>query len=71
MNKAGDSPYYNDRDVKDKIDEVLYENCCIFTKLGNTSTVEEIDQAKAQERSNLRAIMHLDPHHIKSILNEQ
>ncbi len=60
--------YYKEPKVREQIDEVLQANARMFANLGNTSTPNEVQQAKAKERERLKGIKHLDPVTVGSLL---
>lgn len=53
-----------------QIDDVLHQNAMIFQELGLGSTKTAIENAKAQEKRNLKSIRHLDPSFIDGLLYE-
>ena len=59
---------YADMKAQQEIDRVLQENAMLFQNLGVDSTKTERNEAKAQEKRNLKAIKHLDPDKIDRLL---
>jgi|LauGreDrversion4_2_1035121.scaffolds.fasta_scaffold04562_17 hypothetical protein len=62
--------YYSNTEIKMQIDDVLHQNAMIFQELGLGSTKTAIENAKAQEKRNLKSIRHLDPSFIDGLLYE-
>jgi hypothetical protein len=63
--------YKDNRETREAIDVVLKTNALLFVNLGIESTKQEREQAKVQERKNLRDIMELDRPFIKALLDEK
>jgi hypothetical protein len=63
--------YKDNRETREAIDVVLKTNALLFVNLGIESTKKEREQAKVQERKNLRDIMELDRPFIKALLDEK
>lgn len=63
--------YRDDKETRTAIDAVLKTNALLFVNLGIESTKQEREQAKIQERKNLRDIMELDRPFIKALLDEK
>lgn len=62
------TPYYQDAEVKRKIDEVLQANARLRTNLGVNSTPDEVRRAKAMEVKSLKRVHYLDPEKIDRLL---
>lgn len=63
--------YRDNEETRQAIDAVLKTNALLFVNLGIESTKQEREQAKIQERKNLRDIMELDRPFIKALLDEK
>lgn len=53
--------------IRTRIDSYLFEMASLFTNLGTDSTLEEIQNAYAQENALIDKIAELDPEKAKSI----
>jgi hypothetical protein len=62
--------YYENAEVRSKIDAVLHENAMIFQNCGTDSTEAEKKAARIKERNNLREVKHLSPKFIGKLLSD-
>ena len=53
--------YYQDSEIREKIDNLLHKNALIQCNLGTESTTEERDQAKRDWMELAKEIRDLDP----------
>lgn len=57
--------------VKERIDQLLFEDACMYTNLGSDSTKAEKEEVKKNSRAIYRAIKDLDESTGKLLLQHQ
>ena len=62
------TPYYQNAEVRRKIDEVLRMNARMRTNLGKDSSADEVARAKKVEQRNLKRVNYLDPEKVDIML---
>jgi hypothetical protein len=69
-NQAGLTPYYSNLEVKNKIDELLFQNAKVQANLGIDSTKKEKHEGHLKSKEISKQIKNLDENFAKSAFPE-